>query len=312
MIDWLLDSDPSVKWKVQRDLLDFEEKEFNKTRSLISAKGWGKELLSYQDTNTSLWADGIYGPKWKYTTYTMLSLMRMGLCPDNKQAINSCRVFLDKGHYKDGGINFFKSMNVSELCVSGLILQILSYFDIEDDRIHSIPRYLLDAQRDDGGWNCEDYRYKVSHSSFHTTINVMEGLLEYSKNYKLHNSEIKKSLNAAVEFFLEHEVYKSSTTKEVFDTRMTYMAYPHRWKYDAFRFLDFLVDFEFGYDERFEDAIRLLHKKRTKDGFWKMQGKYTGKVFFDFEPYGKISKINTHRALRIIKWYERVKLDVPI
>jgi len=309
MMDWLLDSDPSVKWKVQRDLLDCDEKEFNETRRLISTEGWGRELLSCQNTDTGLWAGGIYGPKWKSTTYTMLSLMRMGLCPDNKQALNACKVFLDKGHYKDGGINFFKSMSVSELCVSGLILQVLSYFDIEDDRIHSIPEYLLDCQRSDGGWNCDDYRYEVKHSSFHTTINVMEGLLKYTKKYNRHSSDIKKSLDAAVEFLLEHEVYKSSTTKEVFDTRMTYMAYPHRWKYDAFRFLDFLVDFDFGYDERIEDAICLLLKKRKKDGFWRMQGKYTGKVFFDFEPYGKISKINTHRALRILKWYESVRSD---
>lgn len=307
MIDWLLDSDPSVKWKVQRDLLECDEKEFDRTRQLISSTGWGAKLLSYQDIDTGLWADGIYGPKWTSTTYTMLSLVKMGLSPDNKQGLNSCRLFLDKGHYKDGGINFFKSMHVSELCVTGLILQILAYFAFEDERIHTIPEYLLNSQRSDGGWNCEEYRYQVSHSSFHTTINVMEGLLSYSKKYRQYSQAINESLHAAVEFLLQHEVYKSSTTKEVFDTRMTYMAYPQRWKYDAFRCLDFLVDFEFGYDERFEDAISLLYKRRTKDGFWKMEGKYSGKVFFDFEPYGKISKINTHRALRIMKWYEGVK-----
>jgi len=307
MLEWLLNSDPSVKWKVQKELLNLEPEDYQKTRDQISEIGWGKDLLSYQDLDTYMWAGGIYGPKWKSTTYTMLSLKRMGLNPDNPQAINACKLFLSKGHYTDGGINFFKSMSVSELCVTGLILQIITHFNLEDDRIHTIPRFLIDNQRDDGGWNCDEYRYEVKHSSFHTSINVMEGLLEYTKKYSNYQTDIKESLSKAVEFILEHEVYKSSTTKEIFDKKMTMMSYPHRWKFDAFRFLEFLIDFDFGYDERIEDAIKLLHKKRTKDGYWKMQGKYTGKVFFDFEPCGKISKINTYRGLRILKWYEAVK-----
>jgi len=41
----------------------------------------------------------------------------------------------------------------------------------------SLARRLIGEQLDDGGWNCE--APKSTRSSFHTTICLLEGLLEY-------------------------------------------------------------------------------------------------------------------------------------
>lgn len=73
---------------------------------LFQKKGWGKRLLDLQDSD-GRWGGGMYGPKWISTTYTMLTLRLLGLPPNNPQAKRACKLFLDKGFYIDGGINFF-------------------------------------------------------------------------------------------------------------------------------------------------------------------------------------------------------------
>ncbi|KKK93920.1 hypothetical protein LCGC14_2688070 [marine sediment metagenome] len=54
----------------------------------------------------------------------------------------------------------------------------------------------------------------------------------------------------------------------------------------------------------YEQAIQILKKKRTKDGYWKLQNNHPGKLFFKIEGAGKPSRWNTLRALRILKWWE--------
>lgn len=103
----------------------------------------------------------------------MLLLRRMGLDPDNPRARKGCKLLLDRGYYPDGGINYFVSMNHSETCVTGMILSLLAYFRVQDDRIHRSVDHLLHQQMEDGGWNCQSYK-GAAHSSFHTTISVMK------------------------------------------------------------------------------------------------------------------------------------------
>jgi hypothetical protein len=118
-----------------------------------------------------MWGGGLYGPKWVSTTYTLLSLRQLGLPQDNEQAQQGCRLLFERGFYKDGGINYFKSMHTSEACVTGMVLSILAYFRYPDERLESIAEHLLGRQMADGGWNCEDVK-GARHSSFHTTISV--------------------------------------------------------------------------------------------------------------------------------------------
>src|SRR6516162_2671437 len=49
VIDWLLDSDPSIRWQVMRDLLDARESVWTAERGKVETEGWGAQLLSYQD-----------------------------------------------------------------------------------------------------------------------------------------------------------------------------------------------------------------------------------------------------------------------
>lgn len=300
LISWLLKGDPAIRWQVMKDLCGAEACMYENIRNQIEHSGWGRKLLERQDVRGT-WGGGLYSPKWVSTTYTMLLLKDLGLPADNAQAAKACTILLEKGFYRDSGINYFRGFKHSETCVTGIILSILSHFRYNDERVHLLAKYCLEQQLDDGGWNCLSYD-GATHSSFHTTINVLEGILAYSKNYD--DPLIRNAQLAAIEFLLQHHLYKSHRTGKVFDPRMTRCTFPARWRYDILRILDYLQNFGAAKDERMNDAVSLLIKRRQPDGTWLLPAKIPGKVFFDMEISGKPSRWNTLRAMRVLKWWD--------
>ena len=307
VINWLLRGDPSVQYQVKRDLTGALPEELHDLQETIPHKGWCKRLLSYQDKN-GLWGGGIYSPKWISTHYTLMLLMRLCLPKQNAQAKKGCKVLLNNGFYDDGGINHFVSLKYGEACVTAMTLALLCYFNIEDERVHALTNFLLGQQMDDGGWNCERPKGAV-HSSFHTTISVLEGLLMYKGSYSHKSTEIQKAQKAAHEFLLAHHLFRSDKTGQIVDQKMTRFSFPPRWKYDIMRALDYFREADAPHDPRFCDAITILRKKE-KEGKWPLQQKHAGLFFFELEKPGKASRINTLRALRILKWWEKRPSDI--
>ena len=305
VIQWLLQGDLAIRWQAQQDLLGAAEAVVQAERQQVSTTGWGARLLSYQEPS-GLWGGGLYGPKWISTTYTMLLLRRLGFDPGNSQAQQACRILLDKGFYADDGINFFRSFKHSETCVTGMVLSILAYFDFQDERLASLVEHLLNQQMADGGWNCESYK-GATHSSFHTTISVLEGLREYEKRRP--EPGLTDSQNRAVEFLLIHRLFRSHRTGEVVDARMTRFSFPPRWRYDVMRVLDYFQERNIPSDPRMADAIDLLKKKQRPDGTWLLQNRHPGRTFFEMEKVRRSSRWNTLRALRILQWYERQRSE---
>ena len=303
-ISWLLEGDPSIRWQVQRDLLNVSRTKYETERKKIAQEGWGARLLSLQDAD-GRWGGGLYGPKWTSTTYTMLTLRQLGLQVNHPQAKRACKIFLDQGFYTDGGINFFSySMKYSEACVTSMILALLAYFKYPDQRVHSVADYLIGQQMADGGWNCESYK-GATHSSFHTTMLALEGLYEYQCTYPEKTKTVTKVRESGHEFLLAHRLYKSHRTGLVFDSAMTRMSYPMRWRYEFIRALDYFRACDAKRDERMSDAIELLQKKQKKDGLWPMNSGMTGLKYFDLETAGKPSRWNTLRATRILNWWQQ-------
>jgi hypothetical protein len=159
----------------------------------------------------------------------------------------------------------------------------------------------------DGGFNCHSNSSGARHSSLHTTLSVLEGLLQYRKNgftYRL--KELKRIEQESREFILQHRLYKSSRTGKTIKQRMTALPYPPRWYYDILKSLDYFRSAGYKYDERMNDAVNVLLKKRKKDGRWPLQAHHPGKRHFDMEIAGQPSRWNTLRALRVLKHF---KLD---
>lgn len=303
IIQWLLKGDPSIRWQTLRDLTDMPINECEKEQNNIANKGWGAKLLSKQNSNGT-WGYGLYTPKWISTTYTLLLLRRFGLSPRHPQAFKGCALLLDNGFYHDGGINYFSSLNHSETCVTGMILSILCYFQYKDKRINRLVDHLLEQQMKDGGWNCQSYR-GASHSSFHTTISVLEGLREFEKNSNGMIFKIQEAQQKGREFLLAHRLFRSSRTGEIVLPALTRFSFPPRWHYDILRALDYFQECGVKKDERLLDAIEIVNKKCKKDGRWLLQNRHPGKVFFEMERVGEPSRWNTLRALRVLNWWEK-------
>lgn len=303
-IEWLLEGDSSIRYQTLRDLLKTDDLEVKKERHRILKEGWGKKFMDFQDENGT-WSNALYSPKWTSTFYTLLLLKRLGAIND-KNINKSCSILLDQGFYlKDGGIKYWKTWKQSECCVSGMLLSILCHFNFEDVRINRLLEYVLNEQMPDKGWNCERYR-GAKHSSFHTTISVLEGLWEFEKKYPNHDliPFIQEKQKEGIEFLLNHHLYKSNTTWDTIDPKMIKLSFPPRWHFDIMRCLDFFQEKRAPQDDRMNDAIELLLKKKTTDGHWKLEHKYTAKIFFEMEKLGQKSRWNTLRALRVLKWWE--------
>src|SRR5437016_9326729 len=170
-VKWLLDSDPAIRWQVMRDLTGEAPNAIAAERSRVATEGWGAKLLALQSPAGS-WG----GPKWELITlYSLVVLKDLGLDPASKEA----RKLIDRVDKR----LVFKWLNnrpylhgETEPCINGRILGIGSYFKEPND---ALANQLLGEQLEDGGWNCE--APKSRRSSFHTTICVLEGLLEYER-----------------------------------------------------------------------------------------------------------------------------------
>ena len=301
-VSWLLEGDVSIRYQVMRDLIASEDKATEKERQKVAAEGWGNRLLSFQDEEGT-WAKAVYSPKWISTTYTLILLKRFGLPQGNAQAQKGAQSLLERGFFKDGGINYWKTIKQSETCVTGLILNICSYFQIKDDRLHEIAKFLFKEQMKDLGWNCRSVD-GATHSSFHTSLIVMEALWDYAQLFPEKKDEIMAKIMEGMEFLLQHWLYKSDKTGKVVKPAFTMFSFPPRWYYDVMKALDFAQLINAPKDERFEDAINLLKKKQNNDGTWNLQNRHSGKTFFELESVGKPSRWNTLRAYRILKWWD--------
>lgn len=301
-VQWLLEGDISIRWHTLRDLLKSETETVNREREKIAQIGWGAKLLALQDAS-GMWSRDIYSPKWTSTTYTMLLLKRLGLPAENPQARKACQLLLERGINWDGGINYFKSMDHSETCVTGMILSLLAYFEYPDERIHLLVGFLLNQQMKDGGWNCLSFQ-GAHHGSFHTTIMALEGLFEYEKLYPGKFPGVKSAEQRGREFLLVHRLFKSHRTGKVAKPVFTRISFPPRWHYDILRALDYFQEAKTERDERLSDAIEILKKKQDRNGRWPLQNRHPGRTFFEMEKQGQPSRWNTLRALRVLNWWE--------
>lgn len=94
LADWLLDSDPALRWQVERDLLRAPEEVWRATRARVATEGFGAQLLALQDPDGQ-WAGGAYfpgdfdfhgpeghdgaGQPWTATTWALNMLREWGL-----------------------------------------------------------------------------------------------------------------------------------------------------------------------------------------------------------------------------------------
>ncbi|NNC93361.1 MAG: hypothetical protein HKN80_12810 [Acidimicrobiia bacterium] len=300
-IAWLMEGDASVRWQVQRDLLDRAGSTWKRERAQVARTGWGADLLARQDADGG-WSGAVYSPKWTSTHYTLLQLVRLGLPPSHPAGPRAVDRILQAARFQEGGINLAKTVPVPDGCVNGMVLLMASYFGVTGAVPDGVVDWLLGRQMPDGGWNCEDWR-GATHGSFHTTISVLEGLAAYRLANSDQAGRVGQPVESAHQFLLAHRLYKSHRTGEVADSAFTMFSFPPRWHYDVLRGLDHFAAIRADHDPRFEDAIGLVEQKRRHDGRWKLQNRHGGRLHFAMEAGGQPSRWNTLRALRVLRWW---------
>src|SRR6266540_4360920 len=67
VLDWLLDSDPSIRWQALRDLADAPAEVVAAERTRVATEGWGARLLALQGEDGQ-WEGGALFPARRGTS----------------------------------------------------------------------------------------------------------------------------------------------------------------------------------------------------------------------------------------------------
>ncbi len=303
VIQWLLDSDPSIRWQVMRDLTAASDKEVAAERARVAIEGWGAQLLAEQGSD-GYWGAGTPNPEW-VTLQTLLLLRDMGLDPTSEPAQDAVAHVRDnvrwKGVLPQDAAWHGKPLFAGEVepCINGRVVTVGSYFG---QNVQGIVDRLLGEQMSDGGWNCEQ-EHGSRRGSFHTTICVLEGLLEYERATG-GSPEVIAASERGQEFLLKRHMLRRLSTGEVIDPAWTQFSFPTGYHYDVLRGLEYLRRAGVTPDTRMDEAIELVASKRDAEGRWLLENTHPDQL--DSEPgvvEGEPSRWNTLRALRVMERY---------
>lgn len=309
-LDWLLQSDPAIRWQVLRDLVHASDPVVAAERARVAAEGWGARLLAIQGEDGQ-WAGGAcfparsfnwraenQGQPWTATLPTLQLLRDFGADPNSERVRQAVALVRDHCRWEHAGQPFFSGE--VEPCINGRTVTLGVYFGQD---VHAVVARLLDEQLEDGGWNCESENGSVR-SSFATTINVLEGLLAHERATGGSSDSIA-ARRRGEEYLLERRLFRRKSTGEIVNPAWLQFSFPTRWHYDVLRALEYFRSVGDVPDSRLDEAINLLRSKQQPDGTWLLENTHPGKVHFTLEDGdNQPSRWNTLRALRVLNWYE--------
>ncbi|HEX5510823.1 MAG TPA: squalene cyclase [Actinomycetales bacterium] len=311
---WLLDSDPSLRWQVERDLLHEPEDVWAATRARVATEGFGARLLALQDPDGQ-WAGGAFfpagyefpdpedwgrvGQPWTATTWTLNSLREWGVDAAalgdtaERLAANS-RWEYDDLPYWGGEV---------DCCINSWTLSNGLWLGADVD---GLVDWFLGHQQPDGGWNCE-WVNGATTSSFHSTLNSLKGLLDYERTTN-DAERVRGARAAGQEYLLSRHLFRRLSTGEPVGPWALHLTYPFRAYYSVLNAADYFraASIHDGTppDERMTEAIDHIRAARQPDGTWLQGRPHPGQVWFDIDvPAGEPSKWLTFHATRVLAWW---------
>ncbi len=318
-LDWLLDSDPAIRWQAMRDLTDATPVAVAAERARVPREGLGAAILARQES------DGAWrrpsAPAWLTTLFTLQLLRTTGIDPADpvvELTLSRAEQNLRWSNHNNrwdlrspelGGNPFFEGE--VEPCINGGVLAFGAYFGHPNE---NLARRLLSEQLEDGGWNCEAPKSTVS--SFHTTVCVLEGLLEYERaagaafltapqTLAPGVSEIQAARRRGEEYLLSRALFRRRSTGEVANPEFLELAFPPRYHYDILRALDYFRAARVQPDPRMTEAVEVIQGRRAPDGQWLLDRAYGESLALPLtESPGEPSRWNTLRALRVLRWWQ--------
>jgi hypothetical protein len=225
-----------------------------------------KKLLSGQR------ADGGFGvhpyQKWTGAHWRLVSLAELGIPSGFRPAVKATDLvlkwLLGEAHLR----NVPKINERYRRCASqeGNALAACSRLGLsEDPRVVKLAESLVGWQWPDGGWNC-DRRPEADHSSVNESLSTLWGLIEYQ--HATGDREYLKPIERALEFFLQHHLFRSDHTGKIIHPGMVKLHYPLYWQCDILQELIMLSRAGKLDDPRTKEALDIVEKKRGPDGPW--------------------------------------------
>jgi hypothetical protein len=297
VVEWLLDSDPAIRWQVMRDLVDAPADVVAAERARVATAGGGARLLARQ-TPDGQWGESGYTryidtPDGK-ACHALMLLRDMGLDPASGEARRAVGRVRDHITHYEGGQPFFEGE--VEACINGRVLNVGAYFG---EPCNVVLERLLGEQLEDGGWNCA--APPSVRSSFHSTICVLEGLLEYERA-KGAAPALTVARVRGEAYLLERRMFRKRSSGEVINRDWTRFSFPPGYHYDVLRGLDYLRSAGVEPDDRVAEATLLVQKSRRRDGRWLSHPHADALDFELAERADEPSRWNTLRALRVLRW----------
>lgn len=293
ILDYLLHSDPAVQRQTQLHLLGEQPP--------YSAEGWIGEFLSHYDAETHTWGNGIYGPKWVSTFYTMRDLQSLEIDPQHPIYQQGLETLLQHMWNPEEFVE-------DDVCVVAMFVSLLTYGKYPVPVIDEMIQYLLKWQMPDGGWNCSAVYGSSNKSSVHTTLSVLEAFADYEREgYRNLLPEIKEQIPSGQAYLLRRNLMYRESTNEIILPYIIDFHFPTRWKYDVLRALAYFVSIKYPYEPALEDGLKLL-KKKFRNGYLTKGPTHSGRLHFKMET-NRIGAMNTLRGLMVLKQYDRKFYD---
>jgi hypothetical protein len=246
--------------------------------------------------------DWLLDSEWTATAFSLSQLREFGLDPSSDRVERAVQLIGANSRWDEGGQPYWEG-EVEE-CINGRTVADGAYFGVD---ISPIVGRLIGERLADGGWNCERVNGSVR-SSFATTINALEGLLEYERATG-GTPESREARKSGEEFLLERSLFGRLSTGEPADEQFLRFTHPSRWRYDVLRALDYFHSAAAltggAADPRLGETVDHVRSRRLEDDTWLLDWSPAGRVWFEVDDgVGEPSRWVTLRAMRVLGWWE--------
>lgn len=313
VVAWLLDSDPALRWQVERDLLHASDEVWQATQSRVSAEGFGARLLALQDPDGQ-WDGGAYfpgdfdfdgpeaqedaGQPWTATTWSLNALREWGV--DGSVLAGTAELLAAHSRWEYDDLPYWGGE--VDCCINGYTLANGAWLGAD---VSELLHWFAAHRMADGGWNCE-WVNGSTRSSFDSTLNSLKGLL----SSQAFTGESTRDLRRAGEaYLLDRGLFRRKSTGKAVGPWVFRFAYPLRWQYSILNAADYfrmasLLDGT-PPDPRMADAIGEIASRRQADGVWIQGHRYPGRAWFEVDaPVGEPSKWLTLIGWRVLDWWD--------
>ncbi|MEU3769959.1 squalene cyclase [Amycolatopsis keratiniphila] len=309
MIPWLLDSDPALRWQVERDLAHEPPEVWEATRARIATEGFGARLLAHQDPDGQ-WAGGAFfptgftgqedGQPWTATTWSLNTLREWGM--DAGALRGTAELLAENSRWEYDDLPYWGGE--VDCCINAWTLANGLWLGAD---VAPLASWFPEHQQPDGGWNCE-WVSGSRRSSVHSTLNSLKGLLAFDIATG-GTAASHASRHSGEEYLLERGLFRRLSTGSAIAPWITVFAYPFRWFYDVLNAADYFREAALhdgtAPDPRMAEAVELIRAARQPDGTWLQAHRHSGRVWFEVDvAAGEPSKWLTLYGSRVLNWWD--------